>query len=171
MIINLHLGEQLVSLKFKSFDDEVDTDELLSVQYDNLYADAITAPALCNKLGLLKSESESLYSQRKLKLDIYEAQRRKEIRKEFVNSGQKLTEKQLEEEITLDKVWQSNKNEVIKGKRDLDFIDSLYFAAQDKSRKLNVLIKGVTPEELAKEIIEGTINNIVIKKHKSILDK
>ena len=58
------------------------------------------------------------------------------------------------------------KKQVIAAKRDLDFIDSLYWAIQSKDKKLSVLTKGVTPEELYNEIIEGTINNIVIKKVK-----
>ena len=50
-------------------------------------------------------------------------------------------------------------------------MDVLYFAAQDKSRKLNVLVRPVTPEELFNELIDGTINGIAIKKVKSLLDK
>jgi hypothetical protein len=75
----------------------------------------------------------------------------------------------LDEEVTLDKAWQISKKSVISAKRDMDFIDALYWSVQSKDKKLSVLVKGVTPEELYNELVDGVINNIVIKKVKSPL--
>lgn len=166
MELVIHLGDKPVLLKFKEFEDEVDVDKLTSIDYSNLYGEAVTCSALLNQIGLLKAEAEKTYAENKLEFDIYEAEIRKKIRKEYSSNGLKLTEKNLDEEVTLDKGWRVMKKNVIAAKRDLDFIDSLYWAIQSKDKKLSVLTKGVTPEELYNEIVEGTINNIVIKKVK-----
>jgi len=166
MKLVIHLGDNPVYLSFKEFDSEVDVDKLTSIDYSNLYGEAVTCSALLNQIGLLKAEAEKTYSEQKLEFDIYEAELRRKIRKEYSAKSLKLTEKNLDEEVILDKGWKVMKKQVIAAKRDLDFIDSLYWAIQSKDKKLSVLTKGVTPEELYNEIIEGTINNIVIKKVK-----
>ena len=45
-------------------------------------------------------------------------------------------------------------------------LDSLYWACQDKSRKLNGLVNGTTPQEFVEGMIEGKVNGILIKKKK-----
>lgn len=167
----LHLGDRPITLEFKSFDDEVDVDELLKIDYSNLYAEAITMPAFMNQVSLLKAEVQQNLEKKKFERDIYEAQKRKDIRSEYSKSGTKLTEKQLDEEIILDKVFQIKTKEVHNAEKNLGFMDALYWGANSKDKKLNNLVKGVTPEELANEIIECTINNIIIRKPKRLGEK
>lgn len=167
----LHLGDRPITLEFKSFDDEVDVDELLKIDYSNIYGEATTISALQNQIGLLRAEIEQNYNKTKFECEIYEAERRKEIRSEFSKKDLKLTEKQLDEEIILDKPFQIKKKSVFNAKKNFDFVDSLFWACSSKSKKLDNLVKGVTPEELANEIIECTINNIIIRKPKRLGEK
>ncbi|MFW6273030.1 MAG: hypothetical protein ACOC2U_04560 [bacterium] len=169
MKLIIHLGDKPVALSFSDFEEEVDVDKLTSIDYSNLFGESVTVSALLNQIGLLKAEAEKTYSEKKLEFDIYEAELRRNIRKDYSKNQLKLTEKNLDEEVTLDKAWQISKKTAISAKRDLDFIDALYWSIQSKDRKLSVLVKGVTPEELYNELVEGTINNIVIKKVKSPL--
>ncbi len=168
----IHLGDNPVTLRYASFDEEVDVDELLKIEYSNLYGETVTMPTLVNRFGLLKAEAEHSYNNKKLDFEIYESQIRQEIRSKYSQAdAKKLTEKALDEEVVLDKPWQIKKKQVLQAKKNVDMMDVLYFAAQDKSRKLNVLVRPVTPEELFNELIDGTINGIAIKKVKSLLDK
>jgi hypothetical protein len=167
----LHLGDRPITLEFRSFEDEVDVDDLLKIHYDNIFSDAITIPALQNQIGLLRAEVEQNYNKTKFECEIYEAERRKEIRSEYSKNELKLTEKQLDEEIILDKPFQIKKKSVFNAKKNFDFVDSLFWACSSKSKKLDNLVKGVTPEELANEIIECTINNIIIRKPKGLGEK
>jgi len=43
-------------------------------------------------------------------------------------------------------------------------LSSLYWAIQDKSRKLNSLVNGTTPEEFISEMVAGKVNGILIEK-------
>ena len=171
MKIVMHLGDKPITLSFKDFDDEVDVDRLLSIDHSNLYGEAVTVPALLNHAGLLKAEAERRFAEKKIESDIFEAELRQRLRREAVSTGDKMTESSLNEKVESDHGYQIKKKNVIVAKYNLDIIDSLFWSISAKDKKLNNLIKGVTPKELFEELQEGVINNILIKKHKSITDK
>jgi len=56
------------------------------------------------------------------------------------------------------------KKNVIKAQKDFSFIESLYWALSSKDKKLNNLIKEITPEEFEDRLIEGKVNGFIIKK-------
>ena len=106
---------------------------------------------------------------------MFEASLKKQFRREANLSGGKftidgesvkLTEKSLEDAVILDVKYQTVSKEIIEAKRDLDMLDSLFWSVQDKSKKLNNILKPVTPEEFVSELIEGEINLLFIKKPK-----
>ena len=102
------------------------------------------------------------------------AKKRKHIRKLASENGQKyqledgsyikVTENSIDEIIIGDLQFQQKKKAVINAKKQYDYIDAIFWSANSKDRKLNNIIKGVTPEELYHELVEGAINGMVIKK-------
>lgn len=167
----IHLGSKPITFKLKSFEDEVDVDTLLTIDYSNLYGEAVTIPALMNHMGVLKAETERTWSTKKAELDFYDAELRKRIRKEHAETAQKITEAGLNELVEVDPGFKIKKKNVITAKYNLDVMDSMFWAVSAKNKKLDNLVKGVTPEELFQELQEGVINNVLIKKHKSIVDR
>jgi hypothetical protein len=174
----IHTEKSVIKIIFGEFDKEVDVDKLTSIDYSNIYAEAITSAALLNKVGLLKAQAQEECEHKKLELAIYDAERRKEKRREAVdNSGKfkvgeewvKLTVDSLNEAMVLDEGYQIKKKNVITAEKNFNFVDAIYWAVQSKDKKLNVMIQGVTPEELANEIVEGKINTLYISKHKKTL--
>ena len=126
----------------------------------------------------MKAEVEATVKEKKLELEYKEAELRKNLRREGVeNSGKidisgvsvKLTEKSLDEAIILDEGIRILKKNVYTAERDLSIVDSLFWSVSAKDKKLNHLIKSVTPVELEDEIINCTLNSIVIRKHKNKL--
>lgn len=165
----IHLGDKPVSLNMRDFDDEIDVDNLTSINYYNLYGEAVTVPALLNQVGILKAQQEKVFSDKKLEFEIFEAELRQRIRKESTETSQKLTEKGLDELVSIDGGYKIKKKNVATAQYNLNVIESLWWAIKSKDTKLNNLLKGVSPEELFSELVEGTVNNIVIKKHKGIV--
>lgn len=167
-----------VVLTYNDFDDELNVDDLTKIDYSNLFGEIVTVSALLNKVGLLKAEAEEDFSKRKLECDIWEAQLQRQYRREAnINAGKfsmpnddgtfsqiKLTEESLKNAILLDVVFQNKKKGVIESQKNLGFIDSLYWSVQSKDRKLSVIMKPTTPEDFYNELIEGSINTIIIKK-------
>lgn len=170
MQILVHLGGKPVTLHMRDFDDNVDTDILTSVDHSNLYGEAVTVSALLNHVGILKAQMESEVAEKKLDLDVYEAQFKQSARKSAVSSGEKVTENSLDEKVSCDQGIILKKKNLINAQLNLGIVDSLFWSVKSKDQKLNNLIKGVTPEELYNELIDCTINNIVVKKHRSITD-
>lgn len=173
------LGDKTVVLNFKPFDDEVDCDDLTRIDYSNLFGEAVTVSSLLNKIGLLKAEAEASLSSVKLDRDIYYATLSRQYRREsnitggkftLVDNGQpmliKLTEDSLNQAILLDIAYQNKCKAVINAQRDLSFLDSLYWAIQSKDRKLSTFMKPLTPAEFYDQLIEGTVNGMLIKKVK-----
>jgi len=173
----VHLKEKVIELVYNSLDDQIDVDNLTSIDYSNLYGESVTIPALINKIGLFKAEAEAALNEGKIELDIYEAESRKKYRREAAdNAGKvliqekpeqwlKLTEKALDELIILDRGWQVKKKNVAKREKDLGFVDSLFWACKAKDQKLNHLLPATVPEDFENQIVEGKINGMMIKKH------
>lgn len=165
----LHLGNQVVTIKFGKFEDEIDADDLCRIDYGNLYGEAVTVSALMNRIGILRAEAEYIFNQKKLECEVREAQLRKDERRKANSDGTKMTEKALEDIVLLDEGLIVMRNNIAKAGKDFKIMEALYYAILSKDKKLNNILKPLTPQELGNEIIEGRVNGLVILKNKSKL--
>jgi hypothetical protein len=164
----VHYGDNVVCLK-KSILEDVDTDEVTRIDYSNLYGEIVTAPALMSRLGNLKAEVEAEVRMEKLDLNVFEAQKRAFYDKRFLADSIKATVQKLEDSITLDDEVIAKRKKLITLEKALSYVSSLFFAAKDKSDKLNNLLLPTTPEEFITKLVEGKINTFLIKKSKHVM--
>lgn len=173
MNILVHFNETPVTLVTNGFEDTVDIDSLTSIDYSNLYGEAVTVSALLNKVGLLRAEAERAVSEKKLEKEVYEADMKKGWRREANRNGGKFTveeeeiklsEKALDEALLLDEDYQKLCLEYIEAQKNFSVLDALQWSVQDKSKKLNNLLKPVTPQEFLSELVEGEVNSFLIAK-------
>lgn len=173
MDILVHFNDVPVTLKTNGFEDTVDIDRLTSIDYSNLYGEAVTVSALLNKVGLLRAEAERAVSEKKLEKEVYEADMKKGWRREANRNGGKFTiedeeiklsEKALDEALLLDEDYQKLCLEYIEAQKNFSVLDALQWSVQDKSKKLNNLLKPVTPQEFLSELVEGKVNSFLIAK-------
>lgn len=173
MEILVHFNEVPVTLVTNGFEDTVDIDQLTSIDYSNLYGEAVTVSALLNKVGLLRAEAERAVSEKKLEKEVYEADMKKGWRREANRNGGKFTiedeeiklsEKALDEALLLDEDYQKLCLEYIEAQKNFSVLDALQWSVQDKSKKLNNLLKPVTPQEFLSELVEGKVNSFLIAK-------
>ena len=128
-------------------------------------------------MGLLKSEVEAIMAEARLSYKLYEGQFKAKLRKQAANNGGfftirvdnddvkvKLTESALASSFETDGEWLKLKKDFIQAEKNFNQLDVLYWACQDKSKKLNGLVNGTTPEEYMKGMIEGKVNGILIQK-------
>lgn len=168
------LPDNNLLLKWGKFEDEINVDDLCKIDYANLFAESITAPALLNRIGLLKAAAEEVVKYKKLEFEIYEANLRKDTRRTSTeNSGKidfgegewvKLTEKALDEFILLDEGYQVKRKNHIKAEKDLNTIDAIFWAVKDKSSKLNILVQKFVSEDFEKDIIYGKVNGFMVSR-------
>lgn len=173
MIINVHFNNVPVELETNGFDGKVDIDRLTSIDYSNLFGEAVTVSALLNKIGLLRAEAEKAVADKKLEKDVYEADLKKKWRRQAQKNGGKffidddeikLSEKALDEAILLDEDYQQLSCELIEAQKNFAVLDTLQWSVQDKSKKLNNLLRPVTPSEFLQELVEGEVNSFFIRK-------
>ncbi len=173
MNILVHFNDVPVTLQTNGFEDTVDIDKLTSIEYSNLYGEAVTVSALLNKVGLLRAEAERAVSEKKLEKEVYEADMKKGWRREANRNGGKFTiedeeiklsEKALDEALLLDEDYQKLCLEYIEAQKNFSVLDALQWSVQDKSKKLNNLLKPVTPQEFLSELVEGKVNSFLIAK-------
>lgn len=173
MEILVHFNDVPVTLVTNGFEETVDIDKLTSIDYSNLYGEAVTVSALLNKVGLLRAEAERAVSEKKLEKEVYEADMKKGWRREANRNGGKFTiedeeiklsEKALDEALLLDEDYQKLCLEYIEAQKNFSVLDALQWSVQDKSKKLNNLLKPVTPQEFLSELVEGKVNSFLIVK-------
>lgn len=173
MVIKVHFNNVPVELVTNGFEGKVDIDRLTSIDYSNLYGEAVTVSALLNKVGMLRAEAEAELAEKKLEKEMYEANSKKLWRRQanrnggkFIIDGDevKMSEKALDEALMLDDKYVELCTEYIEAQKNFSLLDAINWAVQDKSRKLNNLLKPVTPTEFLSELIEGEVNSFLIKK-------
>lgn len=174
-LTNIHLRNKTVSLLIKDFGDApVDTEELLQVDMNNLIGDIITFPVLFNRISTIKAEMEDLLRETQLDFDIFEAQLRNEYRKSLIVEtvtikGSKLeypTEQEIKDAVSVDNRFKLRKMRLNNVKKEVDIVDGLYWSAKSKDKKLEVISAKIKPEDFEKEILEGTINSVMIRTYK-----
>lgn len=165
-------GDKSYILILEEFSREIDLDSITTIDYTNIYAELVTISTLLNRVGFLKAEADSGYASYKFNYEIYVAKQSEFYRKKLkVANGDSVkwpTVSQVENAVLLDEGVQLKKKKVLRLQKEAEQIDSLYWAVKDKSGKLNKISENMslTPEDFERELIEGTINGILIRSHK-----
>jgi hypothetical protein len=170
--INITVGDKICQLTVKMFDDEIDVETLLKIDYSNLTAELITFPVIVNRFGLLLADMESKVSEAKLNLEIYEAKKKEEIRRALTEQEEdkkgniktiKPTIDEINSGLIKDKIYQVHKKAVFKAQKERDYINSIFWASKDKSNKLDKLSMSIQPGDVDEKFIAKAINGIEIK--------
>lgn len=168
----IQIGQITYKLLFDNFDDEMDIDSLLKIDYSNLIGEMITFPVIVNRFGNLLAEAESQVAEAKLNLEIFEAKTKEKLRTELAeqNGGKNPTVETLNNALISGKAYQAIRKSFIQVQKNRDYINSIFWSAKDKSEKLNRLSLTVQSSSLADSIIEGRVNNVLVKRVKKIID-
>lgn len=158
------LQKKLAALIIPEWDWNLNVDDILKISYDNIFGEIITIPVLENRVGRLASELREYKKQQKLKLNIKEAQVRELLRNKCSSDGRKKPTLQEEEDhLLIDPQIRNLRYKLIRIEKDLDDLEIFYDAVKSKAFKLNNLSKSLHPEDFEKELIEGRVNNVLIK--------
>lgn len=175
----IHFKDKEVVLQVKDFGNSpIDTEELLQVDTVSPFSDIVTFPVLFNRISVLKAEIEDLLREAQLDFDIFEAQMREEFRKSLVKEiddgkgkgGLKKsypTVGEVDDAVTRSPKYKVKRTELNRIKKEVDYIDALYWSAKSKDKKLDAISAKLKPEEFENQILEGEINSVLIRVHNS----
>jgi hypothetical protein len=172
MVQEVQIGEKILTLEFGQIEDVINVDDLTKIDTSNIFGEVVTVTAAANRIGIMMSEVGA-----KLDCKLYENDFRNRLRSEASkNSGSyfitvdeervpvKLTETGLATCYDSDPEWLRLKRETITLERNFNSLSALYWAVQDKSRKLNGLVHSTTPEDFVAGLVEGKVNGILVSK-------
>lgn len=166
----IQIGSETYTLKFDEFDDEINIDELLKIDYNNLLGEIVTFPVIVNRFGNMLAEAESKLSESKLNLEIFEAKTKERLRLELAeeNGGKNPTVEALNNAFLKTPTYKLMKEKYIRDQKTRDYINSIFWSCKDKSDKLNILYKSseITAET---ELSEARINGILVKKNEKLI--
>lgn len=158
------LRKKLVKMHVPDWDFDIDMDELLKIDYSNIFGEIITIPVLENQVGRLHAEINNYYKEETIKLQIKEAEVRKLYRNSQAGEGQKKpTVQEAEDHLTLDPVVKNMRLRLIRIEKDVRYLEVLYDAVKSKAFKLNNLSRSLNPEGFENELIAGRVNNVMIE--------
>lgn len=168
----IQIGGNTYKLIFDNFDEDVDIDSLLKIDYSNLIGELVTFPVILNRSGILLAEAESQVAETKLNMDVYEAKTKERLRIELAeqNNGKAPTVEALNNAVVSNKAYQAMKRKYIEVVKTRDYINSIFWAVKDKSEKLNKLSLSIQPGDLSDSVIEGRVNNVLVKKTKKVIE-
>lgn len=177
MKYTIHVGSQAYVLEHDNLDRNINVDDLTIIDTSNIFGEHVTISAAVNRIGLIKAEVEAQMAIAKMDYKIYEGNFKNNLRKEAFNNGGKykiridnqdievkLTESALSTSFENDPKWRELKAKFIEMEKNFNQLDVLYWSCQDKSRKLNGLVNGTTPEDYVEGMIEGKVNGILVTK-------
>ena len=160
MKYTIKVGDDKIVLEYNDFENNIDIQELTTIDSTNVYGENSTISSDLNRIGLLKAEVEANMANIKLDVDIYEGSFIEKLRLEASNnSGKykvkvdegeaevKLTETGLKTSFHTDDNWIKLKRSYIESEKNFNALNSLYWSIQDKSNRLSPLQKGTNPEE------------------------
>lgn len=167
----INIGENTYKLLFDDFDEDMDIDSLLKIDYSNLIGELITFPVIVNRFGKLLAEAESQVSERKLSLEVFEAKAKERLRISLSeqNGGKNPTVENLNNSLISDKTYRIFREKLIEAQKTRDYVNSIFWSAKDKSEKLNKLSLTVNSGSIPDGVLEGRINNVLIKKTEKLI--
>lgn len=157
-------------LKFEDFDESVDVDSLLKIDYSNLLGELVTFPVIVNRFGVLLADAENALQETKLNLDVFEAKTKERLRKEYIEENDKApTVDALNSMLTLDKGYQAMKRRYFEAQKMRDYINSMFWSAKAKDDKLSKLSLTLQESDIADSTLEGRINSVTVKKSNKLI--
>ena len=176
MEYTVHYQNKPITLVHEDIDSTINVDDLTIIDTSNIFGEHVTISAAVNRIGLLKAELEERMALAKMEYKLYEGNFKAKLRKQAASNSNKytmrvgnedveikLTESSLSTSFETDPGWIELKKAYIKAEKQANQLDVLYWSCQDKSRKLNGLVQGTTPDEYVAGMVTGKINGITIK--------
>lgn len=158
--IAIEINNNVYTLQPKPFENNIDIAEYLTIDHSNIFGELVTMPLVLNQIANLRAEIDSLVTHQKNGLEILYAN----LAKDFKASRQKTTVADVEQHIALNEQYQEEKIILINYQKQHAYLDSFYWSAQAKISALNKISDKISPDDFSTEVLEKSINNVIIKK-------
>jgi len=167
--IIIELPQKMVVLKLLPFDTDIDVESIIQIDYSNILGEILTFSVLFNRIANLKAEIDAIIKNSRFDLEVFMAQLKETKRNKILGEGLKATVDAIESQVIQDPEYIEKKRALIKLEKDGQYLDNLYWNCQSKSQLLQRLSDKLRPEEFSGEILEDTLNGVMIKTSKKVI--
>ena len=162
-------GEPFV-FKFNQFDEDVNLDKILQINPHRIPAEIITFPSILNRLGILLAEATNAVKEQELNLEVKTAQTKERLRIDLLK--EKKENKYTNDDVNYfmrtrldsDAKLRVAKAKLLKAEKNKEILNSIYWAAKDKSDKLSSVFEKVKSDEVMLDRLTGEFNGVKIIK-------
>jgi len=170
MIKQVTVKDRTYVLKYKDFDEEVELDDILKIDYSNIIGELLTFPIIMNRLGLLLADAEEAVAEAKLNLKVYEAKSKEMHRLELADDKKKPSVDEVASAVLQDPKFIALSKVLYKKEKMRDYVKSVYWSANDKSSKLDKLSLQINNGDVDESLIGKKINGIEVRKRKNLIE-
>jgi hypothetical protein len=176
--LRLNLGDRELFLKVDLFEgqEEIDVDKILKIDILNLTAEILTFPVIYNRLGLILADKQNTLKEVDLSYRIWRAKTAEAIKNEWngddtkkVIRGGKFTKDDVEDYIHIHPVYKAKKQQIARAEKEVAYLNSIYWAAKDKSDKLEKLSLMLKSDDIDLDNIVKSFNGVQIKVKKPLI--
>lgn len=165
------IGDKTYTLLIKAFDDDVEVDDLLQIDYSNLIGELVTFPVIVNRIGIMLAEAESAVSEKKLNLEVFEAKMKERLRTQLAETnGKAPTVEALNNAVLQEPSYQAMRRGLINAQKTRDYLNSVFWSAKDKSNKLDRLSLTIQAGDIPEEVLEGRVNSVILRRSKKLIE-
>lgn len=165
------IGDKTYTLLIKAFDDDVEVDDLLQIDYSNLIGELVTFPVIVNRIGIMLAEAESAVSEKKLNLEVFEAKMKERLRTQLAETnGKTPTVEALNNAVLQESSYQAMRKSLINAQKTRDYLNSVFWSAKDKSNKLDRLSLTIQAGDIPEEVLEGRVNSVILRRSKKLIE-
>ena len=101
----VNFGDKIIKFSFEDFNEEIDLDEILKIDYSNLIAELVTFPVVVNKIGILRAEIENKLRVEKMNFKIRESKLKNQTRERLLEDNEKKpTIPEVEDALIVNKI-------------------------------------------------------------------
>lgn len=171
--VTIELKTRVIVLSLEPLDTDTNMDEFCKIQYHNIMGEILTCSVALNRVGNMLAEMDEILSESKLDFDIFYAQQIEKQRKaltfqiDLPKGGTKVdkpTKDEVENAVMTTPEYKAKKLNLIKLQKNQSIINAWYWSLKSKDDKLNKISEKLRPEEFEKEILEGKVNGVMLKK-------
>ena len=174
MEYEIEVKGKMITIEHEDFKNRINFEDLTSINPSNIFGESSTISGDVGKIGLMKAEVYAMMQEAKLEISIYESDYKKKLRAQASkNSGKyimkyegesievKLTEKALDTCFESEPDWKKLKMTHITLEKYWNDLDSMYWSAQDKSKKLNGMVATINPEKFKDNVAKENTNSVI----------
>lgn len=168
--MQIEVGDKVINLLLLPWDGDLNIDEILKIDYSNLMGEILTFNIWYNRIANLRAEVQNNLKELGFDLEVFEAQLKEKYRSDLDGrGGKKVTVDEVSTSVIKDENYIARRKYLLKREKEFSYLDNLYWNAQGKLQLLQRLSDKLVPEDLHQDLLEDTVNGVMIKMSRKVI--